>query len=195
MQLTALINQIEDDDYKMCLLELEDNGILDSEDYEDKTRFIDDLSNYNDNMISEMMSLMKAKLSEDSGETKTVTETVKVKISSRPLFTNFIAQQTPAGNWEASSTYTEMINNLIADGKTFENFTGRQNLINAIPQKQSVEDQQSIICTLLALFFLREAYADNESQWTLIAKKAYTWLKKYNIADADAYIKFIKIRT
>ena len=45
MQLTALINQLDEDDYKTVLMEFEDNGMLDSEDFQDRSRFLDELNN------------------------------------------------------------------------------------------------------------------------------------------------------
>jgi hypothetical protein len=38
-----------------------------------------------------------------------------------------------------------------------------------------------IIATLVGLFILVEVFEEQEDEWTLVAKKAKTWLKKQGI--------------
>jgi len=52
----------------------------------------------------------------------------------------------------------------------------------------------NIFATLLALYFLVEAYDSFESEWILIAKKAHEWLKSVGIDQASNHTKLIRIR-
>jgi hypothetical protein len=55
-----------------------------------------------------------------------------------------------------------MINDFIVDG-TFNDFRGKDQIVARINALKAHANATSIICTVLALFFLAEAYADNSA--------------------------------
>ena len=45
--------------------------------------------------------------------------------------------------------------------------------------------------TLVALYILSEFFEDQEDEWTLVAKKAKTWLKQQGIEKPENLLKVI----
>ena len=86
-----------------------------------------------------------------------------------------------------------MVNDFFEDG-TFDDFKGKELIMAKINALQAHANAVSIICTVLALFFLVEAFSDYSAEWTLIAKKARNWLKAEGVSNADELIKLIKER-
>lgn len=190
MILTGLVQAISNDDFSACMIELEEQGILDSEDYTDKTKFINDISKF-DNMHAEILALLKEKLTGAETETA-VTKVVKVKIPGRPALKDFVRMQNSQGFWRADKVFATTVD-LLTEGGSFASFPGRDSLIVEV-RKQAKLNADECVCTILALFFLREAYEEMEGEWTLIARKARDWLKVQGVAEADSLIKLIKIR-
>jgi hypothetical protein len=57
--MTAFINQLQENDFDDCMLELEENGMLDHDDFQQKSKFIASLADFGDEMLQEMMDIMK----------------------------------------------------------------------------------------------------------------------------------------
>jgi hypothetical protein len=57
--MTAFINQLQENDFNDCMLELEENGMLDHDDFQQKSKFIASLADFGDEMLQEMMDIMK----------------------------------------------------------------------------------------------------------------------------------------
>lgn len=79
------------------------------------------------------------------------------------------------------------------EGGTYEQFGGSQDLLESIARAGATE-VENIFATLLALYFLSEAYDAQESEWTLIARKAREWLKTVGIIQASSLTKLIRVR-
>ena len=140
-----------------------------------------------------MLELIKETLINAQPQTTTIVqEVVKEKLPSRPTFKEFLSHQEPTGNWKPSASYQEAINSLI-DGGTYQNFGGFDELMESIVLT-GAKDLPNIFATLLALYFLTEAYDSFESEWTLIAKKARDWLKSVGITQASNHTKLIRVR-
>lgn len=56
---------------------------------------------------------------------------------------------------------------------------------------EALQAKGDIIATLVALFILAEFFEDQEDEWTLVAKKAKTWLKQQGIERPENLIKDI----
>jgi nicotinic acid phosphoribosyltransferase len=88
---TNFINQIDDEEYLQFLEECENNGMIDSSEFRDgKFSFLDKLSSFQD-MIPEILQMLKDMFDTEKVVTKTVTEIVKVKVQSKANFKEFIA--------------------------------------------------------------------------------------------------------
>jgi len=46
-----------------------------------------------------------------------------------------------------------------------------------------------VFVTLLAIYLLQEAFGDSEDEWTLLARKAKTYLKSVGVDKPDKLIK------
>ena len=56
-----------------------------------------------------------------------------------------------------------------------------------------LSDIESVCLTILALFVLENRYADIESEWHLIAKKARTFLKAQGVTKVDSLMSNVKL--
>jgi len=52
---------------------------------------------------------------------------------------------------------------------------------------------RDVLLTLVALFILQEKFEEREDEWTLIAKKAKTWLKQVGLAKPDKFLTSINL--
>lgn len=50
-----------------------------------------------------------------------------------------------------------------------------------------------VITTLVALYILTEVFDDKEDEWTLLVKKAKTWLKQQGIDKPESLYKNINL--
>ena len=51
-----------------------------------------------------------------------------------------------------------------------------------------------VITTLVALYILSEVFDDKEDEWTLLAKKAKTWLRQQGIDKPESLYKNINLK-
>ena len=52
---------------------------------------------------------------------------------------------------------------------------------------------ETCLCTLIALCVLESQFADQEPEWTMLAQKARTYLKSYNIDIEDLIDKLLNL--
>jgi hypothetical protein len=67
---------------------------------------------------------------------------------------------------------------------------GNEEIIETLKQlagslTASVDD---VLMTLIALYLLQEKFEDREDEWSLIAKKAKTWLKQVGVTKPEKLI-------
>ena len=84
-----------------------------------------------------------------------------------------------------------MLEWFIDDGHFFK-FTGSDRLIEMIkshPIKPALFED--ILATLVALYLLRESFEDRAEEWSLIERKAKTWLVAAGLKNIDMFVNTI----
>ena len=74
----------------------------------------------------------------------------------------------------------------------FDSFTDDLEVLVALEEFDSLSDQaikDQVFVTLLAIYLLQEAFGDSEDEWTLLARKAKTYLKSVGVDKPDKLIK------
>ena len=97
------------------------------------------------------------------------------KATPKPAFNDFIKMQASSGYWETYSRNTLAL--CIEGGSTVDDAV-LQALRELGLQDAEGDLLEKIYLTLLALYLLEEAYADEQDQWQMIARKAKTYLEQ-----------------
>ena len=74
----------------------------------------------------------------------------------------------------------------------FDSFTDDLEVLVALEEFDSLSDpaiKDQVFVTLLAIYLLQEAFGDSEDEWTLLARKAKTYLKSVGVDKPDKLIK------
>ena len=160
---------------------------MDSTDFTNKYDFISKLYQFEDYMKSEFVDMLKQQLDKPLTVTTTIVqEVIKVKVPCKANFDEFIGFQNAQGFWPFSEECKAMLEFFMADVKFF-NFDGIEKIKALLNDAHlNEEDSDKILATLVALYLLQETFADRESEWRLIAKKAKDWLKKVGIEKPEA---------
>ena len=83
-----------------------------------------------------------------------------------------------------------MLEWFIDDG-SFLKFTGSDRLIEMIKSKTKPALFETILATLVALYVLRESFEDRAEEWSLIERKAKTWLVAAGLKNIDMFVNTI----
>lgn len=112
------------------------------------------------------------------------TKKVEAPPSGKPEFTVFINGQTTDGFWAAGS---ESILAACIDGGDIQDQEVRDALSSVALQNGA--DSQTVYLTLLAMYILREAFADYQDEWQLIFDNARIWLESVGVSQTKSLVK------
>lgn len=90
-----------------------------------------------------------------------------------------IALQSTTGCWDSKSLQVFAI--FFAGGAEDRDVRSALNTLG-------LNQPDIVYVTLLAIYLLQEAFGDREDEWTLLSKKATTWLKNAGIAKPQQLI-------
>ena len=110
--------------------------------------------------------------------------------SGKPSFYNVISVQHNTGYWDADKA--PYLAGCFKDGQT-EDASVRQAL-NALTESLTADtDKEILYVTLLAIFVLTEVFAEFEDQWTLLVRKAKTYLKKAGVIKPEKLVHLFNL--
>ena len=109
----------------------------------------------------------------------------------RATLDQIISAQHTSGYWLETSK--SLFDTFIASGDSFD-FDTIDEVNKAIDNCKMSAMRGVIIATLVALFILMEVFEDQEDEWTLVAKKAKTWLKSRGIDKPETYYKNMSLQ-
>lgn len=101
-------------------------------------------------------------------------------------FKELVGRQHSSGYWPAACK--QMLNTFVKGGDCASGVDVIMSQIKAL-----TANQEDVLMTLIALFILQEKFEDREEEWTLLAKKAKTWLKQVGVAKPDSLVAALNL--
>ena len=111
--------------------------------------------------------------------------------SGKPTFEHVISLQHGAGYWYSNTR--PHFKAFFKNGQT-DDADVRQALEALSASLTPEADKETILVTLLAIYVLTEIFDDKEGQWTLLVRKAKTFLKGCGVTKPDRLLQKFKLQ-
>ena len=116
-------------------------------------------------------------------------ESSSTKKTATPSFTDLIHYQRSDGPWTKNAR--PVLEQFIA-GANLQDET-IETLIKQALSEGSQADSEDLYLTIVALFVLKEVFADKKEEWQLLAQKAKEFLKAAGVKNVDKHLKKIQL--
>ena len=140
-------------------------------------------------MITQSMAVlptaMQVSAELEVATTATSKKSESIKTTAKATLQQVIEQQHTTGYWPLSAKDS-------FKSRFFDGFTDDLEVLVALEEFDSLSDpalKDQVFVTLLAIYLLQEAFGDSEDEWTLLARKAKTYLKSVGVDKPDKLIK------